>query len=129
VRRLIELGEEPIGFDDMFNEMHDMVGARSDGRFTLRELERSGLGVQLIDALVNIRKLVAWEALASQKAAGRPTHLRETREWDLFVERNYTRLVDAEDDVEPDEGAGGSAGEERDGGFVDEVQGMEDLTV
>mmetsp|Transcript_17948 Transcript_17948/g.45992 ORF Transcript_17948/g.45992 Transcript_17948/m.45992 type:complete len:907 (-) Transcript_17948:41-2761(-) len=101
--RMVELGEEPISFAEIFNEMHDMAGAEEEGALTLRELERSGLGVQVIDAIVNIRKLVAWEGLSCQKAAGRATHLRDTRDWDNWVQRHYKRLVDAEEEKEEEE--------------------------
>ena len=64
-------------------------------------------------ALTNVRKYVAWEGLACEKAAGRASNLRETRDWDLFADREYRRLVEEED---PDEDQGGSGYGGPDGG-------------
>lgn len=108
--RMVELGEEAIDFREMLSEIYDMAMLPpTGGRLALRELQRSGLGVQIIDAIVNIRKLVAWEGLACQKAAGRPGHLRNMRDWDLFVERHYKRLVEAEEENQAAEDALGDA--------------------
>jgi hypothetical protein len=73
-----------------------MAAPARPGRITLADLERCGLGAQIIDAIVNVRKLVAWEGLSCQKSAGRAAHLRGTRDWDNFVARQYGRLVEAE---------------------------------
>jgi len=96
--RMVELGEETITFAELFNEMHDMVVPDVQGCFALPDLIRSKLGVQVVDALVNIRKMTAWEGLGCQKAAGRAVHLRDTKDWDVFMERQYQRLVEAEED-------------------------------
>jgi len=95
---MVELGEETITFAELFNEMHDMVVPDVQGCFALPDLIRSKLGVQVVDALVNIRKMTAWEGLGCQKAAGRAVHLRDTKDWDVFMERQYQRLVEAEED-------------------------------
>ena len=50
-----------------------------------------------------MRKYVAWEGLACEKAAGRASNLRDTRDWDLFADREYRRLVDAEEEENGEE--------------------------
>jgi len=90
-----------------------------------------------------VRKYVAWEGLACEKAAGRASNLvrvrisltltltltltkaagrasnlRDTRDWDLFADREYRRLVDAEEE----EGQGGAAPDDAgSGGDAEEV--------
>ena len=39
-----------------------------------------------MSALTNVRKYIAWEGLSCEKAAGRASNLRDTRDWDLFTE-------------------------------------------
>ena len=90
-----------------------MVGPATPSRFRLPELQRCGLAYNIISALTNVRKYVAWEGLACEKAAGRASNLRETRDWDLFADREYRRLVEEED---PDEDQGGSGYGGPDGG-------------
>ena len=53
-----------------------------------------------------MRKYVAWEGLACEKAAGRASNLRDTRDWDLFADSEYRRLVETEDEAN---GGGGEA--------------------
>lgn len=84
-----------------------MVMPAEQGRFTLPELQRCGLGMNIVDAAINLRKLVAWEGLSCQKAAGRATHLRGTKDWDLFMASHYRRLVEAEEEKEADEDRAG----------------------
>ena len=76
----------------------------------LSELKRSGLGYNVVSALTNVRKYIAWEGLSCEKAAGRASNLRDSTDWDLFADREYRRLVDAEeeDDDEEEEDSGDS---------------------
>ena len=75
----------------------------------LPQLKRCGLGYNLVSALTNVRKYVAWEGLSCEKAAGRASNLRDTRDWDLFADSEYRRLVETEDEAN---GGGGGEGEE-----------------
>ena len=68
------------------------------GRLTLTELKKCGLGYNFISALTNVRKYVAWEGLSCEKAAGRASNLRDTRDWDLFADSEYRRLVESEEE-------------------------------
>ena len=69
----------------------------------LSELKRSGLGYNIVSALTNVRKYIAWEGLSCEKAAGRASNLRDSTDWDLFADREYRRLVDAEEEDEEEE--------------------------
>ena len=112
-RRLESNEEDVVAFDELLNEFNDMVGPATPSRFRLPELQRCGLAYNIISALTNVRKYVAWEGLACEKAAGRASNLRETRDWDLFADREYRRLVE---EADPDEGQGGSGYGGPDGG-------------
>ena len=110
--RLEAMNEEIVSFDELSNELFDIVRPSLRGRVSLAELRRSKLGFNFVSALTNVRKYIAWEGLSCEKAAGRASNLRETRDWDLFADSEYRRLVESEDEgsaeapgpAEPDEG-------------------------
>ena len=52
----------------------------------------------MVSALTNVRKYIAWEGLSCEKAAGRASTLRDTRDWDLFADSEYRRLVESDED-------------------------------
>ena len=56
------------------------------------------------------------EGLACEKGAGRASNLRDTRDWDLFADREYRRLVNAEE-----EESGATGDETGSGGDAEEV--------
>jgi hypothetical protein len=56
-----------------------------------------------------VRKYIAWEGLSCEKAAGRASNLRDTRDWDLFADSEYRRLVETEDEAS---GEGKEAGDD-----------------
>ena len=114
--RLEAMGEEVVPFDELVNELMDMVRPASRGRIRLPELRNSGLGFNVVSALTNVRKYIAWEGLSCEKAAGRASNLRDTRDWDLFADREYRRLVDAEE-----EESGATGDETGSGGDAEEV--------
>ena len=88
-------------------EFFDIVKPAARGRLSLGELKRCGLGYNLVSALTNVRKYIAWEGLSCEKAAGRASNLRDTRDWDLFADSEYRRLVESEDEATADEGKDG----------------------
>ena len=106
-----------MSLEELLNEFNDMIAPAQPSRFRLAELQRCGLAHNVLSALTNVRKYVAWEGLACEKAAGRASNLRDTRDWDLFADREYRRLVDAEEEesqsgAAPDDaGSGGDAEE------------------
>ena len=95
-RRLTAMGEECVPLCELLNEFNDMVSPKQPSRMTCSELRRCGLGFNVVSALTNVRKYLAWEALACEKAAGRANDLRGRSDWDWFAEREYQRLVDEE---------------------------------
>jgi len=107
--RLEAMGEEVVPFDEIVNEFNDMVAPARPSRITLSELKRCGLGYNVVSALTNVRKYIAWEGLSCEKAAGRASNLRDSTDWDLFADREYRRLVDAEEDEDDGEERGDSS--------------------
>ena len=107
--RLEAMDEELVPFDELVNEFMDIVKPSANGKISLGELKRCGLGYNLISALTNVRKYIAWEGLSCEKAAGRASNLRDTRDWDLFADSEYRRLVESEDGGEPQANATGEA--------------------
>ena len=89
-------------FEELVNEFNDMVRPAKPSRFRQAELKRSGLAFNIFSALTNVRKYISWEALSCEKAAGRASNLRDSTDWDLFADREYRRLVDAEEEEEED---------------------------
>ena len=104
-------GRQVVTLEELLNEFNDMVSPAQQSRLTLAELRRCGLGYHVVSALTNVRKYIAWEGLACEKAAGRASNLRDTRDWDLFADREYRRLVDAEEEDAADDEEGGGDGE------------------
>ena len=102
--RLEAMDEELVSYDEIVNEFFDIVKPAAKGRISLAELKRCGLGYNLVSALTNVRKFLAWEALSCEKAAGRSSNLRDSTEWDLFADREYRRLVEAEEQEEAEDG-------------------------
>jgi len=111
-RRLTGMSEEYVPFRELVSEFNDMVSPAVPSRFTARELRRSGISFNIISALTNVRKYIAWEGLACEKAAGRACSLRDTTDWDLFADREYRRLVESEDDEEGDEDGENATGDD-----------------
>ena len=96
--RLLAMNEEVVAFDEVVNEFMDIVHPEKRGHITLTELKRSQLGYNVVSALTNVRKYIAWEGLSCEKAAGRASTLRDTRDWDLFADSEYRRLVESDED-------------------------------
>jgi len=100
--RLRSMGEEIVPFPELLNEFNDMISPARPSRITAGELRRSSLAYNIISALTNVRKHVAWEGLACAKAAGRDSAVRDTTDWDLFAEREYRRLAEADEEEAAD---------------------------
>ena len=121
------MNEEVVPFEEIINEFMDIVKPASRGRLSLNELKRCGLGYNLVSALTNVRKYVAWEGLSCEKAAGRASNLRDTRDWDLFADSEYRRLVETEDEANGG-GADGEAEEGKEAGGEEEQPDEEQPT-
>jgi serine/threonine-protein phosphatase 2A regulatory subunit B'' len=114
--RLEAMDEEVIPFSELANELFDLVAPAVRGRIKLSELKRCQLGFNFVSALTNVRKYIAWEGLSCEKAAGRASNLRDTRDWDLFADSEYRRLVETEDEGGGNEGGGNGDGAPDDAG-------------
>ena len=99
--------EEVVPFTELANELWDLCHPSINAKVSLNELRRCDLGYNLVSALTNVRKYIAWEGLSCEKAAGRASNLRDTRDWDLFADSEYRRLVETEDGGEPQAAATG----------------------
>ena len=92
---------------EAMNEGHPLLGARERAlrprvpehqrKISLGDLKQCALGFNVVSALTNVRKYIAWEGLSCEKAAGRASNLRDTRDKFLFADSEYRRLVEAED--------------------------------
>ena len=121
--RLEAMSEELVPFPELANELFDMVKPAIRGRVTLSEIRKCALGYNFVSALTNVRKYLAWEGLSCEKAAGRASNLRDTRDWDLFADSEYRRLVEAEDDEGGAKSEGGEAGGDEEGGVDANAEG------
>ena len=65
------MGEECVTFEELVNEFNDMVAPAIASRISARELRRSKLGYNVLSALTNARKYIAWEGLSCEKVAPR----------------------------------------------------------
>ena len=73
-RRLEAMGEEGVSLEELLNEFNDMIAPAQPSRFRLAELQRCGLAHNVLSALTNVRKYVAWRASRARRARGaRPT--------------------------------------------------------
>ena len=56
------LSQEPVLFEDVLCQMHDMLAPAREGVFTLRDLKRHrGLAGTLFNILFNLNKFIAFE--------------------------------------------------------------------
>uniref|UniRef100_A0A7S0P5K0 EF-hand domain-containing protein n=1 Tax=Calcidiscus leptoporus TaxID=127549 RepID=A0A7S0P5K0_9EUKA len=101
-KRLNEMDEDCVAFPELLNEFNDMISPARPSRITAGELRRCPLSYNIISALTNVRKFIAWEGLACAKAAGRDSTIRDTTDWDLFADREYRRLSEADEDEAAD---------------------------
>ena len=134
LQRMESLLAEPVGWDDLWCQLIDLLGPQHPDRgFSLADLKRSGtsgadsrnprLGGParhqsgtLFHALCNINKFVAFETRDPFGGGGRPGDSDEIgplTPWDRFASAEYVRLA-LEEDGERDEGGMELDG---DGGF------------
>ena len=71
------LSQEPVLFEDVLCQMHDMIQPRSEGCFALRDLKRNrNLAGTLFNILFNLNKFLAFETRD-------PFLVRQVRPWGL----------------------------------------------
>ena len=62
LHRMECLSQEPVLFEDVLCQMHDMIQPRSEGFFALRDLKRNRhLAGTLFNILFNLNKFIAFE--------------------------------------------------------------------
>ena len=62
LHRMELMSQEPVLFEDVLCQMHDMLLPAKEGIFTLRDLKRNkGLAGTLFNILFNLNKFVAFE--------------------------------------------------------------------
>lgn len=93
LHRMECLAQEPVLFEDVLCQVHDMVQPAKEGAFTLRDLKRQRpLAGTLFNILFNLNKFIAFETRD-------PFIIRQEREdmavseWDRFARQEYVRLA------------------------------------
>ncbi|MEW5306985.1 MAG: hypothetical protein WDW36_009408 [Sanguina aurantia] len=109
LKRLEGLSQEPVLFEDVLCQVHDMLQPAVEGAYTLKDLHRtrpqSGL---FFNALFNLHKFLAWEnrdPFAMRAEAG---EFLGCGEWDKFAKVEYYRCGPVP--ACPGEGRGGAGG-------------------
>ncbi|KAK9806607.1 hypothetical protein WJX73_008526 [Symbiochloris irregularis] len=103
LHRMELMSQEPVLFEDVLCQMHDMLQPAKEGVFTLRDLKRNRhLAGTLFNILFNLNKFVAFETRD-------PFVVRQEREdptlteWDRFARGEYVRLAMEEEGEEVEE--------------------------
>lgn len=107
LHRMECLAQEPVLFEDVLCQLHDMIQPEREGCFTLRDLKRSrSLAGTLFNILFNLNKFIAFETRD-------PFVIRQEREdaglteWDRFGRTEYVRLAMEEEGDEVTDAEGG----------------------
>lgn len=103
LHRMELMSQEPVLFEDVMCQMHDMLQPAAEGVFTLRDLKRNRhLAGTLFNILFNLNKFEAFETRD-------PFVVRQEREdptlteWDRFARAEYVRLAMEEEGDEIEE--------------------------
>ncbi|PNW81795.1 hypothetical protein CHLRE_06g260600v5 [Chlamydomonas reinhardtii] len=106
LRRLEGWNQEPVQFEDLLCQLHDMLSPAKEGAFTLRDLKRtkpqSGL---FFSSLFSLHKFVGFEnrdPFAQRAEAAEFTGLSD---WDKFAKIEYFRLASEDDQQDTAGGA------------------------
>eukprot|EP00884_Botryococcus_braunii_P021339 jgi/Botrbrau1/788/Bobra.0181s0041.2 len=103
LHRMECLSQEPVLFEDVLCQMHDMIQPEVEGQFTLRDLRNNRqLSGTLFNILFNLNKFIAFETRD-------PFLVRQEREdphltdWDRFARTEYVKLAMEEEGEEDEE--------------------------
>eukprot|EP00195_Chlamydomonas_chlamydogama_P009651 CAMPEP_0202899244 /NCGR_PEP_ID=MMETSP1392-20130828/7527_1 /ASSEMBLY_ACC=CAM_ASM_000868 /TAXON_ID=225041 /ORGANISM="Chlamydomonas chlamydogama, Strain SAG 11-48b" /LENGTH=523 /DNA_ID=CAMNT_0049585371 /DNA_START=241 /DNA_END=1812 /DNA_ORIENTATION=- len=100
LKRLENLSQEPVLFEDMVCQLHDMLQPEVEGAYTIRDLKRTKPQSALFfNALFNLHKFLSFEnrdPFAMRAEAGEFAGLTD---WEKYAKIEYYRLA-AEDDQE-----------------------------
>lgn len=100
MKRLESLSQEPVLFEDVLCQLHDMLQPEQEGSYTLKDMRRlrpmSGL---LFNILFNLHKFLAFENRDPFALRAEQQGEEGSSEWDRFARIEYMRLA-VEDDPE-----------------------------
>lgn len=107
MKRLESMSQEPVHFEDVLCQLHDMLQPAQEGAYTLADLKAGRpQSMLLFNSLFNLPKFLAFEnrdpfALRAEQMADETA----TTDWDRFARKEYMRLAvedDAEDPMQVD---------------------------
>lgn len=109
LKRLEGLSQEPVLFEDVVCQLHDMLAPEAEGAYTIKDLKRtkpqSGL---LFNALFNLHKFLGFENRDPFAMRAEQGEFAGLTDWDKFARIEYYRLASEDDQeemaTEPDDG-------------------------
>lgn len=94
LKRLESMSQEPVLFEDLLCQLHDMLAPAKEGIYTLRDFKRmrpqSGL---LFNALFNLHKFVLFENRDPFQMRAEAVENAGLSDWDKFAKSEYLRCV------------------------------------
>jgi len=99
LHRMECLSQEPVLFEDILCQVHDMIKPLDEARFMLSDLKACKLAGNFFNILFNLNKFIAFETRD-------PFLIRQEREdahmteWDRFARTEYIRLSNEEEGEE-----------------------------
>lgn len=97
-KRLESIAQEPVAFEDVACQLHDMLAPQEEGKYTLRDLKRvrplSGL---LFSILCNLHKFLAFENRDPFAARQQEQEEAGLTEWERWARLEYIRLATEEE--------------------------------
>ncbi|KAI8474731.1 MAG: hypothetical protein J3K34DRAFT_366052 [Monoraphidium minutum] len=122
MKRLEAMNQEPVLFEDVLCQLHDMLQPGAEGAYTLADVRRARpQSALLFNTLFNLHKFLAFENRDpfALRAESMGEDGQTVSEWDRFARTEYLRLavedepdemqVDSGDDAWPGVGAAGDA--------------------
>lgn len=109
LKRLEGLSQEPVLFEDVVCQLHDMLLPAEEGAYTLQDLKRTKpLSGLLFNALFNLHKFLSFENRDPFAMRAEQGEFAGLTEWDKFARIEYYRLASEDDQeeagVEPEDG-------------------------
>ena len=104
VHRMECISQEVVQFEDVLCQISDMIHPSVEGRFTMRDLRKSGHAATFFNILTNLSKLIAHEnrdpfVMRQEQALG-------ATPWERFARVEYDQMA-LEDDADAEGAAGG----------------------
>jgi len=104
LHRMECLSQEPVLFEDILCQVHDMIKPADESRFLLSDLKACKLAGNFFNILFNLNKFIAFETRD-------PFLIRQEREdvhlteWDRFARTEYIRLSNEEEGEDASNGS------------------------